>query len=165
MRRLRPSADRRRLLLGGAAAFAVAAVILSALGLIWRARDVGGTAGAVDLWHLVRMTAIQAGLTTVLSLIAGIGLAWALDRTRFAGRRLLIGLLSAAFVTPGLVVAVGLIAVWGRAGWINDWLAPLGLHTGSIFGLHGILYAHVLLDATFAAALLLARLEAIAGTR
>jgi thiamine transport system permease protein len=66
-------------------------------------------------------------------------------------------------VTPGIIVAFGLLAVWGRSGWISQiWRAlfdePL---TIPIFGLGGILAAHVILDGAFAARVLLTRLDAI----
>ncbi|MHB1110303.1 MAG: hypothetical protein ACYCZU_08315, partial [Devosia sp.] len=47
---------------------------------------------AIDVPHLLAMTAIQAGLTTVLSLVVGTALAWALNRLRFPGRDLIVGL-------------------------------------------------------------------------
>jgi thiamine transport system permease protein len=123
----------------------------------------GAADSNVDVGRLVGMTATQATLTTILSLIVGIALAWALNRLRFPGRDLIVGLFASAIVTPGLIIAFGLLAVWGRAGWVNQ--ASLAL-TGQplevpIFGLGGILAAHVILDASFAARILLARLDAI----
>lgn len=116
----------------------------------------------IDVFHLLRMTTIQAGLTTILSLTVGILLAWTLNRLKFPGRNAVAGLFAAAIVTPGLVVAVGLLSVWGRSGWINQFLGLFSLEMpGSIFGLHGILAAHVILDGTFAARILLSRLDAI----
>ncbi|GLQ56726.1 thiamine/thiamine pyrophosphate ABC transporter permease ThiP [Devosia nitrariae] len=121
----------------------------------------------LDIAHLVRMTALQAGLTTVLSLAVGVALAWCLNRLRFPGRGLVIGLFSAAIVTPGIVVAFGLLSVWGRNGWINRTAETLlGAPIGNIaFGLGGILFAHVVLDAAFAARVLLARLDAVPDAR
>ena len=116
----------------------------------------------LDIWHLLRMTSIQAGLSTLLSLSVGMALAWSLNRLFFVGRGIVTGLFATAIVTPGLVIAIGLLTVWGRAGWINSALAPIGIDLqSSIFGLHGILAAHVILNGAFAANILLARLEAI----
>ncbi len=156
----------RRRAAGLVTALFIAAVI-AAIFLGIQLTAVSGSPGArIDLAHLIRMTSIQAGLTTALSMIAGIALAWALNRLRFVGRDFVVGLFAAAIVTPGVVVALGLLAVWGRAGWANAALAPFGIDLGSsIFGLHGILIAHVILDATFAARILLARLDAIPQTR
>ena len=120
----------------------------------------------VDIWHLLRMTSIQAGLSTLFSLLVGVALAWALNRLRFPGRGLVIGLFASAIVTPGLIVAFGLLTVWGRSGWVNGLAHRLG---GSldlpIFGLGGILAAHVLLDGAFAARILLARLDSLPQRR
>jgi thiamine transport system permease protein len=117
---------------------------------------------AIDLGHLLRMTSIQAGLSTVLSLIVGVALAWALNRLRFPGRGLITGLFASAIVTPGLIVAFGLLTVWGRAGWINSLMRLVSLQLEiPIFGLGGILAAHVILDGAFAARILLGRLDAI----
>lgn len=124
-------------------------------------------AAGVDIPDLLRMTGVQAALTTVLSLLVGTALAWSLNRLRFPGRSLLVGLFSSALVTPGMVVAFGLITVWGRNGWINGlghaiFGQPL---VGPIFGLGGILAAHVILDGAFAARIILSRLDALPPAR
>ncbi|MGV8831300.1 MAG: hypothetical protein ACOH2N_04925 [Devosia sp.] len=121
----------------------------------------------VDVPHLLRMTSLQAGLTTVLSLTVGMALAWALNRLRFRGRDMVVGLFASAIVTPGMVVAFGLLSVWGRNGWINRASEALfGFPLGNpAFGLSGILLAHVILDGAFAARIMLARLDAIPTSR
>jgi thiamine transport system permease protein len=155
-----PVVPRRPLrLIGGAAiALAIAALIGTLFWAILRAS--GGTPGGarVDLGYLIWITTLQATLSTVLSLLAGIVLAWALNRLRFWGRSLVIGLFASAIVTPGLVVAFGLIDVWGRSGWLGSLGVP-------IFGLGGVVAAHLILDGAFAARILLARLDAIPDKR
>ncbi|WP_052731774.1 hypothetical protein [Devosia geojensis] len=149
-------------------ACAIGLLIAAVLGAILAAAAGEPTAPMrADIWHLLRMTSIQAGLTTILSLIVGIALAWCLNRLRFPGRGLVVGLFSAAIVTPGIVVAFGLLSVWGRNGWFNRASEALfGAPIGNIaFGLGGILFAHVVLDAAFAARVLLARLDAIPDAR
>jgi thiamine transport system permease protein len=141
----------------------IAAVLWSILAA---ATDATGTS-RIDIAHLFRMTSLQAGLTTVLSLLVGMALAWSLNRLRFPGRDLVVGLFAAASVTPGMVVALGLLSIWGRNGWINQALNALfGITIDSpAFGLQGILVAHVILDGAFAARILLARLDAIPASR
>lgn len=160
---------RRPLRIGVSAtlALAIAGLIAAVLWSILAAATDAGGSSRVDIPHLLRMTSIQAGLTTVLSLLVGMALAWALNRLRFWGRDLLVGLFAAAIVTPGMVVAFGLLSIWGRNGWINQASEALfGISvSGSIFGLPGILLAHVILDGAFAARILLARLDAIAPAR
>lgn len=156
--------DRRRHLAGGLVAAGVAVLLTGLLVLIGLAAR-GDVGRMPDIAQILIGSTVQAGLSTVLSLGVGIAIAWAFNRLRFPGRSVAIGLLSAALVTPGLVVAFGLIAVWGRAGWVNALFAPFGIEAPSIFGLAGIIYAHIILDATFAAALLLPRLDGLAATR
>ena len=112
----------------------------------------------LDLGFLIYITTLQATLSTILSLLVGIALAWALNRLRFPGRALVVALFAAAIVTPGLVVAFGLIDIWGRSGLLGG----LGL---PVFGLGGVVAAHLILDGTFAARILLNRLDAIPPQR
>ncbi|QQR39600.1 ABC transporter permease family protein [Devosia rhizoryzae] len=146
---------------------AIAALIASVLWAIFAAATSAVAPSRIDIPHLLRMTTLQAGLTTGLSLIVGIALAWSLNRLRFPGRDLVVGLFAAAIVTPGMVVAFGLLSIWGRNGWINQALnAVFGVTVESpAYGLGGILLAHVILDGAFAARILLARLDAIPANR
>ena len=153
---------------GVAAALMVAALIATVFwAILAAATDAGGSVRPPDLAHLLRMTVLQAGLTTVVSLLVGTALAWSLNRLRFPGRSLLVGFFASAIVTPGLIVAFGLLAVWGRNGWINRAVESVfGTSLGtSIFGLGGIVFAHAILDAAFAARVLLTRLEALPSAR
>jgi thiamine transport system permease protein len=148
-----------RLAGGTVVAIAIAALIATLLWSILDAARTPPTSGAhFDLGGLVYITTLQAGLSTVLSVIVGVALAWALNRLRFPGRGLVIALFAAAIVTPGLVVAFGLLDVWGRTGWFGALNIP-------VFGLGGVVAAHVVLDATFAARILLNRLDAIPDLR
>lgn len=147
-------------------ALAITALIAA---VFWAILDAaaGPSRTRIDIPHLLRMTSLQAGLTTILSLGVGMALAWSLNRLRFRGRELVVGLFAAAIVTPGMVIAFGLLAIWGRNGWINRasealFGAPIG---NPAFGLSGILLAHVVLDGAFAARILLARLDAIPDAR
>ena len=157
-----------RLLAGAAIAAAIATLVAMALiAILSAATDATAPPTRVDVLHLVWMTTIQASLTTILSLLVGTALAWALNRLRFPGRDLIVGLFASAIVTPGIIVAFGLLSVWGRAGWVNQVSLALTGHPLEvpIFGLGGILAAHVILDASFAARILLARLDGVPEQR
>lgn len=156
-----------RIAMATALGLAIALLIAAVLAAILRAAGDAAEASRLDIWHLVRMTALQAGLTTALSLVAGTALAWALNRLRFRGRGLVVALFAAAIVTPGMVVAFGLLSIWGRSGWINQASEALfGVTLPSpAYGLSGILLAHVILDAPFAARVLLARLDSLPPER
>jgi thiamine transport system permease protein len=156
-----------RLASASALTLIIAALIVAVLWAILAAATDATAGTRVDIAHLLRMTSLQAGLTMVLSLSVGVVLAWALNRLRFAGRDLVVGLFAAAIVTPGMVVAFGLLSIWGRNGWINQISETLfGVSFDSpAYGLSGILLAHVVLDGAFAARILLARLDAIPQSR
>jgi len=115
-------------------------------------------------WHILKITIMQAALSTILSLAVGVLMAWALYHQRtFPGRRVLIVLLSSALVLPALVVVLGIVTVLGRGGWINSLALGVFDHSfGSyLFGLTGILIAHVYFNGSFAVRIILNRLEAI----
>ncbi|HEY4201842.1 MAG TPA: ABC transporter permease subunit [Devosiaceae bacterium] len=157
-----------RLLGGAGMALGIAALVITVLAAILSAAGNQPAAAGTptDIGHLLRMTAIQAALSTILSLVVGTALAWSLNRLSFRGRGLVVGLFASAIVTPGLIVAFGLLTVWGRSGWVNAALAPFHLSVGNpMFGLAGILVAHTILDAAFAARVLLVRLDALPSAR
>ena len=117
---------------------------------------------------LVKFTIYQAFLSTVLSIIIGTVLAWALSHQQsFKGRSYLIALLSSSLILPTLIVVFGIITVLGQNGWLNRTLLYLFDYSfeNSIYGLGGILIAHVYLNASFAARSLLHVFESIPKER
>jgi len=114
--------------------------------------------------HILSITVIQAGLSTICSILLGLLTAWSLSHRRtFAGRQLLVDLLALSMVLPTLVAVLGLVSVFGRNGWLNALLDSLmgGGIGGAIYGLGGIVIAHTYLNGPFAARTLLHQLEAI----
>ncbi len=109
---------------------------------------------------LLEFTLYQAFLSTLLSIMIGTILAWALVHfPRFRGRELLVAIFSSSLVLPSMVVVFGLITIYGRHGWIN---ALFDYQLGSyLYGLFGILLAHVYLNASFASRALLHSFESI----
>jgi thiamine transport system permease protein len=140
----------------GAAAFVVAVVGAALAALI-------GAAPATDApWfdaRLIRVAAFsvwQAALSALLSLGVGLIVARALARRRFPGRAIVLRLFGLPLVVPVVVAVLGLVVVWGRNGWVNDLLAATGLPTmRSLYGLHGILIAHVFFNMPLVVRLLL----------
>lgn len=149
---------------GGYAALAVVGLALAAPVSMLLAQGVGAglAVGQGDyLFRITRFTLLQAGLSTLLSLIFALPLARALARRpTFPGRRWLINLFALPLGLPPLVAALGLIEIWGRNGVANRGLAVLGVETPfSIYGLSGILLAHVFFNLPLAARLILPGLE------
>ncbi|WP_428457400.1 thiamine/thiamine pyrophosphate ABC transporter permease ThiP [Photobacterium makurazakiensis] len=114
------------------------------------------------LRHVTRFTFIQALLSTLLSVLPAIPTAYALSRRQFPGKALLLRLFAMTLVLPVLVAVFGLLAIYGKSGLINQYLQAVGWQGSlSIYGLNGILLAHVFLNLPLAARLLLQSLEGI----
>ncbi|MDP6166220.1 MAG: thiamine/thiamine pyrophosphate ABC transporter permease [Gammaproteobacteria bacterium] len=104
----------------------------------------------------------QAALSTVLSVGLALPLARALARRQFVGRGLLLRVFSVALVIPPIVAVYGLVVVHGRQGWVNELLRYLDLSSGSyLYGLVGILLAHVFFNLPLATRIVLQRMESI----
>ncbi len=150
-------------------------VIAALLGLGIAALTLGSaamTAGHAATWALgpadmaaLRFTLLQAALSALVSCLLAIPLARGLARRRFAGRDLLIRLLAAPFLLPVVVAVLGLLAVFGRSGPVSAALAGLGLPPLSIFGLHGVVLAHVFLNLPLVARMILQGWQAIPAER
>ena len=115
------------------------------------------------IWHIARFTLFQAFLSTCLSLFGGIPVATALHRqSEFFGRKLIMRLMLVPMRMPTLVVAFGLIGIWGRNGFLNQGLLIIGFSEPiSIYGLTGILIAHTFFNIPLTAQLLLQGLEKV----
>ncbi|WP_415406340.1 ABC transporter permease subunit [Sulfurovum sp. CS9] len=116
------------------------------------------------VYALLKFTLYQAFLSTLLSIVVGITLSWSLaHQQHFKGRGVLVALFSSSLVLPTLIVVFGLIGIFGRNGWINQLSMYLFDHSfGSyLYGLTGILIAHVYLNASFASRSLLHTFESI----
>ncbi|MGQ3412791.1 ABC transporter permease [Natrinema sp. LN54] len=76
---------------------------------------------------LFGFTAYQAALSTVASVALGLPAAYVLANYEFRGRRTLRSLTILPFVLPGIMVAVGFYAMFGRTGTLNGLLGVAGL--------------------------------------
>jgi thiamine transport system permease protein len=103
------------------------------------------------LWRVVRFSLWQALLSSSISLIIAIPVASCLMHRRFYGRGALLQLFSVSMVVPTIVAILGLVVVYGRSGWLSQFFdiqVPL-------YGLTGILLAHVFFNMPLAVRLLL----------
>ena len=150
--------------LAGSAALAL--VLALTLGSLAAVAATGGMGrlGAAD-WAAARFTLWQAFLSTVLSLALAVPVARALARRAFPGRRAFVAALGAPFLLPVIVAVMALLSVFGRNGLVSSGLAALGLGPFSIYGLSGILLAHVFLNLPLALRMLLHGWEAIPAER
>ncbi len=116
-------------------------------------------------WSAVKFTLWQASLSAVLSTAMAIPVARALARQSFPGRQALITLLGAPFILPVIVGVLGLLVVFGRAGWISAALDWAGFAKLSIYGAPGVILAHVFFNLPLVTRLLLQAWAAIPAER
>jgi thiamine transport system permease protein len=129
------------------------------------ARDWSGAVGAFDagMLRIARFTLWQAALSTLLSVGPAILVARAFSRhPAFPGRGLLLRLFAVPLGLPAIVAALGILALFGRAGYLADLASTVGAgRWPGIYGLSGILVAHVFFNLPLATRLLLAGLETV----
>src|SRR5690606_33710479 len=120
-----------RLAAGGVAAFAILALLAGAFaGLVSEvAGDWRQAAGAFDatMLRVARFTLWQAALSPLLSVAPALYLARALSRhPDFPGRGVLLGLFAVPLGLPAIVVALGILSLYGRAGFVAELAAAAG---------------------------------------
>jgi thiamine transport system permease protein len=143
------------LLIGGA----FAGLILEGL------HDLSGAWAAFDpyLFGVARFTLWQAALSTLFSVPPALLVARALSRhPRFFGRRFILQLFAVPLALPAIVAALGVLALYGRAGYFSGVLAAIGGRSWpGIYGLSGILVAHVFFNLPLATRLFLEALRTV----
>jgi thiamine transport system permease protein len=156
--------ERRFWTIAGAAALALlAAFCVLAFVMLFSS---GVQSSWPPLSYLARIfvfTVEQAVLSTALSVLPAVPVALAMARRpSFPGRPFVVALMILPLGLPVLPAVFGLLEVWGRTGLVNDIAASLGFSGRlSIYGLQGILLAHVFFNLPLAARLLLKALERV----
>lgn len=139
------------------AAIGVGLLIAASLGFLLPHADICGFTSSDAA--MLRFTLLQAFLSAGVSCALAVPLARALFRRKFWGRTALITVISAPFILPSLAAVMGLLAIFGRTGPvngpINSALNAIGLPEVSIFGLGGVVLAHVFLNLPLATRMLL----------
>lgn len=123
------------------------------LAVLWRSGGLSALATAD--WQALRFTIWQAALSAFLSVVLAIPVARALARRQFCGRTTLIALMGAPFILPVIVAVLGLLSVFGGNGLLNRITEPLGLPRLDIYGVHGVILAHVFFNLPLAVRLIL----------
>jgi thiamine transport system permease protein len=78
-----------------------------------------------SFWSVAWFTTWQAALSTLLTVLAGLPMAYVFATYRFRGKSLLHALLTIPFVMPTVVVASAFLALLGDRGLVNQWLQRL----------------------------------------
>ena len=136
------------------ASSAVAAFVLCPLWAVWRYSNGSINMGEAE-WAAFWFTLKQAILSALISVFFALFLARALARSVFWGRSFVILVIGAPFILPVIVAILGLIAVFGQNGILNFLWTAFGFERVSIYGLHGVLVAHVFFNLPLATRILL----------
>lgn len=121
-----------RLALGITLLYLGVIVLLPLTALVWQAAGMGWerfvavTTSPRSLASF-QITVLAALGATAFNAVFGLGLAWALVRYEFPGKRLLDALVDVPFALPTAVAGVALTALFAANGWYGALLAPLGI--------------------------------------
>ncbi len=123
---------------------------LPMLSIAWRSllQDSGGVGlgnylallDTPGVWRAARNSLWLGAATTVATALLGFVLAYGLERTRMAGKRLVAVGMALPMLAPSLVLGLGLIFLLGRNGLVGK---LLGLHM-DVYGFWGLLIADIL---------------------
>lgn len=97
-----------------------------------------------DFLAALRLTAVVAGIATLLNTVFGVGMGVLLVRYRFWGRRFVSAVIDLPISISPIVVGVALILVYGTYGWFGGALEDLGIRV--IFSVPGMVLATVLVS-------------------
>lgn len=144
----------------GVTAAACAALLATAVAQ----QDASGTLQAY-IWRVLRFTLLQATLSALISVLPALFVARALARRPdFPGRGLLLKLFALPLALPAIVAVLGIVEVWGQQGFVNRLLLLAGNQTPlNIYGLSGILIAHLFFNLPLATRMFLGALERVPG--
>ncbi|WP_374655433.1 thiamine/thiamine pyrophosphate ABC transporter permease [Dongia sp.] len=126
----------------------------------------GGGESAISFAYLGRVlgfTLWQALLSTLLSLLSAVPMTRALARrAAFPGRAWLLRMCALPMVMPTIVGIFGIVAVYGGSGYLASAAAGMGVDwQPRLYGLGGILVAHVFFNLPLAIRLLLPAYAAV----
>ena len=129
--------------------------------LLWQAGPLPrALLGDPYLRHVLGFSLWQALLSTLLSLGLAIPVARGPGATPFHRTPPAAPLFGLSLVLPVIIAIFGMVAVHGRQGWLPQLLHGLGMDPGNyLYGLFGILLAHVFFNMPLAARLILQSIE------
>lgn len=151
---------------GNLALLCLIALLITTLGSLFYFSKSEATVSILSdplLHKVIGFTLYQALLSTLFSVGPGILIGYALFRRQFPLKSLLLKILSMTLILPSLVVVFGIITIYGRNGLVLSMIKAAGLHSleFSLYGLSGILLAHIFFNLPFAALLILKALQSI----
>ncbi len=132
------------------------AILLGLVPLVSFAGERGGFLNAgIDaaIFHILWFTLKQAFLSTLISVVMGVFVARALSRRQFTGREILLSVFAVPLALPAIVVVLAITSIYGAQGMFGG--------SFNLYGLNGILLAHVFFNMPLATRLLAEALNTI----
>lgn len=123
----------------------LAALLLVPVGLIVYRTFQQGIAAALTALsaapavHAVLLTVLLTAICVPVTVIFGVGAGLLLARRRFPGRALINAVIDLPFAMSPVVIGLALFVLYGRGGWIGNWLLANGLRV--LFSLPGMILA------------------------
>jgi len=135
---------------------------LAVIALPGAGAELAGTLGDPVVWRSLRFTLVQAALSTALSLAFAIPVAAAFyEFRRFPGRDLILRLFALPLALPQIVAVLAIVGLYGERGVVSQLAESAGAGFPSIYGLIGILIAHVFFNMPLAVRVVLGGLAAM----
>jgi sulfate/thiosulfate transport system permease protein len=122
--------------------------------VFWRAFEHGFDAAwdavtTPDALHALQLTLLMAAVAVPVNTVFGIAAAMLIVRRRFRGKAILEAVIDLPFAVSPVVVGLALVLVYGRAGWLGDWLSENGIRV--IFSTPGMILATIFISLPFVA--------------
>ncbi len=104
---------------------------------------------APNALHALLLSLQIVAIVVPLNTAFGIGIALLIERRRFPGRALVGMLVDLPFAISPVIVGLSLVLVYGRTGWLGDWLSQHGIEV--IFSVPGMVLATAVVSLPFVA--------------
>ncbi|ETF04136.1 ABC transporter permease [Advenella kashmirensis W13003] len=115
------------------------------------------------MWSMIN-TVLLSLATTVVTLVIGGAVGVYLARRRFAGRQVLLSLLTAPLAFPGVIIGFFIILLGGRQGWFADLSSAVGMGRMTFaYGMIGLFLGYLYFSLPRAIASYTAAAEAMDG--
>lgn len=102
-----------------------------------------------DTIAALHLTLLVVSIAVPMNVAFGIAASWAITRFDFHGKNLLLTLIDIPLAVSPVVAGMMYVEVFGRHGWLGDWLSLHNLHV--IYAVPGIVLATVFVTFPFVA--------------
>lgn len=117
------------------------------------------------LHSILGFTVKQAALSALISVGLAIPIAYLIHcLPDLKGKALFLRFCLLCFVTPTLIIITGLVALLGRSGSLTPWITEYLNAQWNLYGLNGILIAHVFMNMPLAIRVISLQLQSIPDT-